>query len=76
MNYLSVENLTHHWGDIRLFDDLTFGISEGQKIGLIARNGTGKTTLLNILAKVLPNESGQVTYRKGISVGYLPQIPP
>ncbi|MGQ1784082.1 MULTISPECIES: ABC-F family ATP-binding cassette domain-containing protein [unclassified Saccharicrinis] len=75
MNYLSVENLTHHWGDIRLFDNLTFGVSEGQKIGLIARNGTGKTTLLNILAHVLPNESGQVTYRKGISVGYLPQIP-
>ena len=75
MNYLSVENLTHHWGDIRLFDNLTFGISEGQKVGLIARNGTGKTTLLNILAKVLPNESGTVTYRKGITVGYLPQIP-
>ena len=75
MNYLSVENLTHHWGDIRLFDNLTFGVSEGQKVGLIARNGTGKTTLLNILAKVLPNESGIITYRKGISVGYLPQIP-
>ncbi|WP_066629276.1 ABC-F family ATP-binding cassette domain-containing protein [Labilibacter marinus] len=75
MNYLSVENLTHHWGDIRLFDDLNFGVSEGQKIGLIARNGTGKTTLLNILAHVLPNESGLITYRKGISVGYLPQIP-
>ncbi|GAF02989.1 ABC-F family ATP-binding cassette domain-containing protein [Saccharicrinis fermentans] len=75
MNYLSVENLTHHWGDIQLFDDLTFGVSEGQKIGLIARNGSGKTTLLNILAQVLPNESGQVIYRKGISIGYLPQIP-
>jgi len=75
MNYLSVENLTHHWGDIQLFDDLNFGVSEGQKIGLIARNGTGKTTLLNILAHVLPAESGLVTYRKGISVGYLPQIP-
>ncbi len=75
MNYLSVENLTHHWGDIQLFNDLTFGVSEGQKIGLIARNGTGKTTLLNILAHVLPAEDGQVTYRKGISIGYLPQIP-
>ena len=75
MNYLSVENLTHHWGDIQLFDNLTFGVSEGQKIGLIARNGAGKTTLLNILAGILPNESGQVTYRKGISVGYLQQLP-
>jgi ATP-binding cassette subfamily F protein uup len=75
MNYLSVENLTHHWGDIRLFDNLTFGISEGQKIGLIARNGTGKTTLLNILAHILPAESGTVVYRKGISLGYLPQVP-
>ena len=75
MNYLSVEELTHHWGDIRLFDNLNFGVSEGQKIGLIARNGTGKTTLLNILAGKLPGDNGNITYRKGITVGYLSQLP-
>lgn len=75
MNYLSVEDLTHHWGDIRLFDNLNFGVSEGQKIGLIARNGAGKTTLLNILANKLPSDNGSVTYRKGIKVGYLSQLP-
>ncbi len=75
VNYLSVENLTHHYGDVRLFDDLNFGISEGEKVGLIARNGTGKTTLLNILALILPSDQGTVTYRKGITIGYLPQLP-
>ncbi len=75
ISYLSVENLTHHWGDIRLFDNLNFGISEGQKVGLIARNGTGKTTLLNILASKLIADEGDVTYRKDIRVGYLSQLP-
>ncbi|WP_075601672.1 ABC-F family ATP-binding cassette domain-containing protein [Saccharicrinis aurantiacus] len=75
MNYLSVEDLTQHWGEIKLFDNLTFGISEGQKVGLIARNGEGKTTLLNILGKVKPAETGSVVYRKGISLGYLSQDP-
>lgn len=51
-NILSVENLTHNWGDIRLFNNLTFGLEEGDKAALIARNGTGKTTLLNILGEV------------------------
>ncbi len=75
VNYLSVENLTHHYGDVRLFDNLNFGISEGEKVGLIARNGTGKTTLLNILAQILPSDEGTVIYRKGITIGYLPQLP-
>ncbi len=75
VNYLSVENLTHHYGDVRLFDNLNFGISEGEKVGLIARNGTGKTTLLNILAQILPSDEGSVIYRKGITIGYLPQLP-
>ncbi|MCW3787609.1 ABC-F family ATP-binding cassette domain-containing protein [Plebeiibacterium sediminum] len=75
VNYLSVENLTHHYGDVRLFDNLNFGISEGEKVGLIARNGTGKTTLLNILAQILPCDAGSVIYRKGITIGYLPQLP-
>lgn len=84
MNYLSVENLTYHWGDICLFDDITFGISEGEKTALIARNGTGKTTLLNMLTAKLPNmrsdgklypDSGKITFNDSIHVGYLEQNP-
>ncbi|MGQ1891181.1 ribosomal protection-like ABC-F family protein [Thermophagus sp. OGC60D27] len=74
-NILSVENLTQNWGDIRLFHNLTFGLSEGDKAGLIARNGTGKTTLLNILAGIMPPDEGDITLRKGITMGYLPQSP-
>ena len=74
-NVLSVEALTHHWGDIRLFEGLTFGLEEGDKAALIARNGTGKTTLLNILAGKLVADGGQVTLRSGIKVGYLSQDP-
>ena len=75
INYLSVENVSHNWGETVLFDHLTFGISEGQKVALIARNGAGKTTLLNILAQKNQALEGLVTYRNGIKVGYLPQEP-
>lgn len=74
-NILSVEGLTHHWGDIRLFDSLNFGLEEGEKAALIARNGTGKTTLLNILAGKLVADEGSFTIRKGIRTGYLTQLP-
>lgn len=74
-NILSVEGLTHHWGDIRLFDSLNFGLEEGEKAALIARNGTGKTTLLNILAGKLVADEGSYTIRKGIRTGYLTQLP-
>ncbi len=74
-NILSVERLTHNWGDIRLFDNLTFGLEEGDKAALIARNGTGKTTLLNILGEKFSPDGGSVTWRKGIVMGYLEQNP-
>lgn len=74
-NILSVENLTHHWGDIRLFNDLNFGLEEGEKAALIARNGSGKTTLLNILAGFQAPDGGSVTIRNGIKLGYLTQDP-
>jgi len=74
-NILSVENLTHNWGDIRLFSNLTFGLEEGDKAALIARNGTGKTTLLNILGGKFSSDSGNVTWRKEIVTGYLAQEP-
>ena len=75
VNYLSVENITQHWGDIRLFNDISFGLNEGQKVALIARNGAGKTTLLNILGGKIPANEGMVTIRNGIKVGYLSQDP-
>ena len=74
-NILSVDNLTHHWGDIRLFDTISFGLEEGQKAALIARNGTGKTTLLNIIAQKQIPENGTVTIRNGIVTTYLTQDP-
>ena len=58
-----------------LFEDITFGIAEGEKIGLIAKNGTGKSTLLDILAGVASADSGTVIYRNNLRVGYLPQLP-
>ncbi|MBK3516513.1 ABC-F family ATP-binding cassette domain-containing protein [Carboxylicivirga marina] len=75
INYLSVENLTQHWGDVRLFNNISFGLNEGQKVALIARNGAGKTTLLNILGNKIPASEGKVTLRSGITMGYLPQDP-
>jgi len=75
INYLSVENLTHYWGEIPLFRNISFGLNEGQKAALIARNGTGKTTLLNILSGMVPPNEGKITYRKNIRTGYLPQEP-
>ncbi|MBN2743897.1 MAG: ABC-F family ATP-binding cassette domain-containing protein [Marinilabiliaceae bacterium] len=75
INYLSVENVTYHYGDLALFDNINFGVSEGQKVALIAKNGAGKTTLFNILTGQFPPQEGEVTFRKGIRVGYLSQDP-
>ncbi|MCF0190763.1 MAG: ABC-F family ATP-binding cassette domain-containing protein [Marinilabiliaceae bacterium] len=75
MNYLSVENLTYHWGDIRLFNDISFGINEGQKVALVARNGTGKTTLLKILRGEMEADKGRIVFNDKIRVGMLEQNP-
>ncbi|MDE6049061.1 MAG: ATP-binding cassette domain-containing protein, partial [Paramuribaculum sp.] len=72
---IQVENLTKSFGDRLLFGDLTFGISEGEKIGLVARNGTGKTTLLKILAGVDTPDNGKIIPRNGLKIGYLEQLP-
>ena len=74
-SYLQVENLTKSFGADVIVDDITFGIAEGEKIGLIAKNGTGKSTLLNILAGEDTPDSGTVIYRNDLRVGYLPQMP-
>lgn len=74
-SYLQVENLTKSFGADVLFSGITFGINEGEKIGLIAKNGMGKTTLLTILAGDDTPDSGTVIYRNDLRVGYLPQSP-
>ena len=73
--FLQVNGLTRSVGDRILFADVSFGIAEGQHVGLIAQNGTGKSTLLNILAGHDAPDSGTVTYRNGLRVGYLEQMP-
>ena len=74
-NVLNIENLTKSYGDRLLFGDRTFGVEQGDKIGIVARNGTGKTTLLRILAGVEDADSGNVVFRNDLRVGYLPQEP-
>ena len=72
---LQVENLSKSYGYDLLFGDISFGIDEGDKVGLIAKNGMGKTTLLNLLAGVESPDSGTIIYRNDLRIGYLPQIP-
>lgn len=75
VNYLSVENIAKSYGELVLFENLSFGINEGQKIGFVAKNGTGKTSILNILAGLDSPDTGTVVYRKNIVVTYLSQEP-
>lgn len=72
---LQIENLTKSYGDRVLFADVTFGMEEGDKIGVVARNGTGKSTLLRIICGKESADSGKVTWRQGVKVGYLEQTP-
>ena len=75
MNLLSVEGISKAYGERVIFEPLSFGISKGQKIALIAKNGSGKTTILKIIAQQDTPDSGQVNFRKGTQVSYLPQDP-
>lgn len=75
ISYLQIDKLTKSFGDLVLFEDITFGIAQGQKVGLIAKNGTGKTTLLNIIAGKEDYDSGTVVFRNDLRVGYLEQTP-
>ena len=72
---LQIDTLTKSFGDLVLFEDISFGIAQGDRVGLIARNGTGKTTLLNIIAGKEPYDSGRVVFRNDIRFAYLPQDP-
>ena len=73
VNYLSVENISKSYGERVLFEDISFGISKDQKVAFVAKNGSGKTSILNIIAGLDVPDSGQVVSRKGISIAYLAQ---
>lgn len=74
-SYLQIEDLTKSYGDRILFDSVTFGVNQGDKIGLIAKNGTGKTTLLRIIAGIEAPDRGNVTFRADIRTGIVQQTP-
>ena len=76
VSYLQIEKLTKSFGDRVLFEDVTLGVFQGDKIGIVAHNGAGKTTFLNILAGKEDYDSGNVVFRNGLRVGYLEQLPP
>ena len=73
--YLDVQNLTKRFGAQVLFDNISFSIAEGQKVGIVARNGTGKSTLMSVLMDKEGHESGDIIYRRDLKVGYLEQSP-
>ena len=75
VSYLQIEKLTKSFGDLLLFHEITFGITQGQKIGLIAKNGSGKTTLLNIIAGKEDYDNGSVVFRNDLRLAYLEQSP-
>jgi ATP-binding cassette subfamily F protein uup len=74
-SYLQIENLTKSYGNRILFADITFGVNEGEKIGIIAKNGTGKSTLLNIISGKESPDSGKITFRNDLRVSILEQMP-
>lgn len=75
ISYLQIENLTKSFGDRLLFGDVTFGINEGDKIGIIAKNGSGKTTMLRIIAGKESPDSGSIIARNGLRIVLLEQVP-
>ena len=75
VSFLQIDNLTKSFGDLVLYENISFGIAQGQKIGLIARNGAGKTTLLNIISGKESAEEGDVVFRNDLRTGYLEQSP-
>ena len=75
MNYLSVENISKSFGDKTLFENISFGINKDQKIAFIAKNGSGKTTIMNIINGFDTPDTGNVTVRKDINMAFLSQVP-
>jgi len=75
LNYLNVENISKSYGEVTLFEGVSFSIHKGQKIAFIAKNGTGKTSILKIISGEDTCDSGEITYRKNIAVSFLSQDP-
>ena len=75
MNVLNIEHVSKIFGDKKIFDDISYGIHDGDKIGIIGINGTGKSTLLKILAGEEETDEGQVISQNGLRITYLPQMP-
>ncbi len=75
MNYLTVENISKSYGELTLFENISFSVHKDQKIAFVAKNGTGKTSILNIISGDDEADSGNVTYRKGLAVSFLSQDP-
>ena len=75
MNYLNVENISKSYGEVTLFENISFSIHKGQKIAFIAKNGTGKTSILKIISGEDSSDSGEITYRKNIVISFLSQDP-
>ncbi|MBO4369984.1 MAG: ABC-F family ATP-binding cassette domain-containing protein [Paludibacteraceae bacterium] len=73
--YIQIEGLTKSFGDLILYDNVDFDIAEGQKLAIVAQNGKGKTTLLNIIAGREGVDAGRITYRRGLRIAYLEQSP-
>ena len=73
--FLDVQNLTKRFGALVLFENISFAVAQGQRVGLIAKNGTGKSTLLSLLAGIDSPDSGSIIFRKDIKVGILEQSP-
>ena len=73
--FIEIQHLSKSFGDLVLFDDISFSIAEGQHVGIIAKNGFGKTTLLNILAGKESNDSGSIVKKRDLRIGYLEQAP-
>ena len=73
--FLDVENLTKSFGALVLFENISFSVAQGQRVGLIAKNGTGKSTLLSLLAGNDSPDSGNIIFRKDIKVAILEQTP-
>jgi len=75
LNYLNVENISKSYGEVTLFENISFSIHKGQKIAFIAKNGTGKTSILKIISGEDTSDSGEITCRKNIVISFLSQDP-
>jgi ATP-binding cassette subfamily F protein uup len=75
VNYLNVENISKSYGELELFKDVSFSVHKDQKIAFVAKNGSGKTSILNMLAGIDTPDSGQIVFRKDIKISFLPQEP-